>query len=58
MLLSSFSSGSSRKTSVFGISVLFVFFPSGLVLYSVANSGVQLIQQTMLYRELGALEDK
>ena len=41
-----------------GISVLFVFFPSGLVLYSVANSGVQLIQQTMLYRELGALEDK
>tara|TARA_B100000963_G_scaffold106001_1_gene92017 strand:+ start:18 stop:1553 length:1536 start_codon:yes stop_codon:yes gene_type:complete len=41
-----------------GISVLFIFFPSGLVLYSVANSGVQLIQQTMLYRELGALEDK
>jgi len=27
-------------------------------LYSVANSGVQLVQQTMLYRELGALEDK
>ena len=41
-----------------GISVLFVFFPSGLVLYSVANSGVQLVQQTMLYRELGALKDK
>ena len=41
-----------------GISVLFVFFPSGLVLYSVANSGVQLLQQTMLYRELGALEEK
>ena len=41
-----------------GISVLFIFFPSGLVLYSVANSGVQLIQQTMLYRELGALKDK
>jgi len=41
-----------------GISVLFIFFPSGLVLYSVANSGVQLIQQTMLYRELGALDDK
>ena len=41
-----------------GISILFIFFPSGLVLYSVANSGVQLIQQTMLYRELGALKDK
>lgn len=41
-----------------GISVLFIFFPSGLVLYSVANSGVQLIQQTLLYREQGALENK
>ena len=40
------------------ISVLFVFFPSGLVLYSVANSGVQLVQQRMLYRELGALDKR
>ena len=33
-----------------GISIIFIFFPSGLVLYSVANSGIQLIQQTLLYR--------
>lgn len=41
-----------------GISIIFIFMPSGLVLYSVANSAVQLIQQTMLYREIGALKDK
>ena len=35
-----------------GISIIFIFFPSGLVLYSVANSGIQLIQQTLLYLSL------
>ena len=40
-----------------GISIIFIFFPSGLVLYSVANSGIQLIQQTLLYREVGGLQN-
>ena len=40
-----------------GISIIFIFFPSGLVLYSVANSGIQLIQQTLLYREVGGLKN-
>lgn len=36
------------------ISVLFLWLPSGLVLYSVANAGISLLQQTYLYRQLGA----
>ena len=35
-------------------SVMFVFFPAGLCLYTVVNSGVQLIQQYLLYRKHGA----
>jgi len=35
-------------------SVMFVFFPAGLCLYTVVNSGVQLIQQYLLYRKYGA----
>ena len=35
-------------------SVMFVFFPAGLCLYTVINSGVQLIQQYLLYRKHGA----
>ena len=36
------------------ISVLFIWLPSGLVLYSVANAGISLIQQMYLYKQLGA----
>ena len=36
------------------ISVLFIWLPSGLVLYSVANAGISLVQQTYLYKQLGA----
>jgi YidC/Oxa1 family membrane protein insertase len=36
--------------------VFFLFFPAGLCLYSVVNSGVSLVQQRYLYRKLGALE--
>ena len=35
-------------------SVMFVFFPAGLCLYTVVNSGVQLIQQYLLYKKHGA----
>ena len=36
-------------------SVLFIFFPAALCLYTVVNSAVQLAQQTYLYRQQGAL---
>ncbi len=35
--------------------VLFVFFPAALCLYTVVNTGVQLIQQSYLYKQQGAL---
>ena len=37
-------------------SVLFIFFPAALCLYTVVNTGVQLAQQRYLYRQQGALE--
>ena len=36
-------------------SVLFIFFPAALCLYTVVNSAVQLAQQTYLYKQQGAL---
>ncbi len=36
-------------------SVLFIFFPAALCLYTVVNTGVQLIQQSYLYKQQGAL---
>ena len=36
-------------------SVLFIFFPAALCLYTVVNSAVQLGQQTYLYKQQGAL---
>lgn len=36
-------------------SVLFIFFPAALCLYTVVNTGVQLAQQSYLYRQQGAL---
>ena len=36
-------------------SVLFIFFPTALCLYTVVNSAVQLAQQSYLYKQLGAL---
>ena len=36
-------------------SVFFLFFPAALCLYTVVNTGVQLAQQTYLYRQHGAL---
>tara|TARA_B100000029_G_scaffold516597_1_gene631592 strand:+ start:21375 stop:22901 length:1527 start_codon:yes stop_codon:yes gene_type:complete len=36
------------------ISVLFIFLPSGLVLYSVANAAISLVQQKLLYKKHGA----
>ena len=36
-------------------SVLFIFFPAALCLYTVVNSAVQLAQQTYLYKKQGAL---
>ena len=35
-------------------SVFFIFLPSGLVLYSVANALFSLVQQRMMYRKYGA----
>ena len=37
-------------------SVLFIFFPAALCLYTVVNSAVQLAQQTYLYKQQGALD--
>ena len=37
-------------------SVLFLLFPAALCLYTVVNSGIQLVQQSYLYKKLGALE--
>ena len=37
-------------------SVLFLLFPAALCLYTVVNSGIQLAQQSYLYKKLGALE--
>jgi len=31
-----------------------VIMPSGLVLYSVANSGISLVQQRAMYKKYGA----
>ena len=36
-------------------SVMFVFFPAALCLYTVVNTGVQLAQQSYLYKQQGAL---
>jgi YidC/Oxa1 family membrane protein insertase len=36
-------------------SVMFIFFPAALCLYTVVNSAVQLAQQTYLYKQQGAL---
>jgi YidC/Oxa1 family membrane protein insertase len=36
-------------------SVLFIFFPAALCLYTVVNTGVQLAQQSYLYKQQGAL---
>ena len=36
-------------------SVFFLFFPAALCLYTVVNTGVQLGQQTYLYKQQGAL---
>ena len=36
-------------------SILFIFFPAALCLYTVVNSAVQLAQQTYLYKQQGAL---
>ena len=36
-------------------SVFFLFFPAALCLYTVVNTGVQLAQQTYLYKQHGAL---
>ena len=36
-------------------SVLFIFFPAALCLYTVVNTGIQLIQQSYLYKQQGAL---
>ncbi|MBR51423.1 MAG: insertase [Gammaproteobacteria bacterium] len=36
-------------------SLLFVFFPAALCLYTVVNTGVQLAQQSYLYKQQGAL---
>ena len=36
-------------------SVLFIFFPTALCLYTVVNTGVQLAQQSYLYKQQGAL---
>ena len=36
------------------IAVIFVIMPAGLVLYSVANSAISLIQQRMMYKKYGA----
>ena len=38
-------------------SVLFIFFPAALCLYTVVNSAVQLAQQSYLYKQLGALNN-
>jgi len=36
-------------------SILFIFFPAALCLYTVVNTGVQLAQQSYLYKKQGAL---
>jgi YidC/Oxa1 family membrane protein insertase len=36
-------------------SVMFIFFPAALCLYTVVNTGVQLAQQSYLYKQQGAL---
>ena len=36
-------------------SVFFLFFPAALCLYTVVNTGVQLGQQSYLYKQQGAL---
>jgi YidC/Oxa1 family membrane protein insertase len=36
------------------IAGIFVIMPSGLVLYSVANSGISLVQQRAMYKKYGA----
>jgi len=36
-------------------SVFFLFFPAALCLYTVVNTGVQLAQQTYLYKRHGVL---
>ena len=36
------------------IAGVFVIMPSGLVLYSVANSGISLVQQKAMYKKYGA----
>jgi len=36
------------------IAVIFVIMPAGLVLYSVANSAISLVQQRALYKKFGA----
>jgi YidC/Oxa1 family membrane protein insertase len=37
-----------------GIAVIFVIMPAGLVLYSVANSAISLVQQKAMYKKYGA----
>ena len=38
------------------IAVIFVIMPAGLVLYSVANSAISLVQQRAMYKKYGASE--
>ena len=46
---------SGNEEFFFQISVLFIFFPAALCLYTVVNTGVQLAQQSYLYKQQGAL---
>ena len=40
------------------ISVIFIWLPSSLVLYSVANAAFSLVQQKMMYNKYGASDFK
>jgi membrane protein insertase Oxa1/YidC/SpoIIIJ len=36
------------------IAAIFIIMPAGLVLYSVANSAISLVQQRSMYKKYGA----
>jgi membrane protein insertase Oxa1/YidC/SpoIIIJ len=36
------------------IAAIFIIMPAGLVLYSVANSAISLVQQRAMYKKYGA----
>ena len=46
------------KVMPVAISVIFIWLPSSLVLYSVANAAFSLIQQKMMYSKYGASDFK